>query len=79
MREFPAIVDIAPGLLEDTAVFLKLCASSGFGTVTRGAIAITEEEFEHGIVEGKDRAPLLEDVHVVIGHDHAFSDLVVGA
>lgn len=79
VREFPAVVDVAVGLLENAAIFLQDGASFGFGAVGYSAVFVSEEDFEHRIAEGEDWTLLLEDVHVIVGHVHALLNLFIGA
>ena len=79
VREFPALVQLTVGLLKFAAVFLKNGASFGFGAVGNSAVFVSEEHFEHLVAEGEDWTLFLEDVHVIVGHVHAFSNLFVSA
>ncbi len=79
VREFPTGVHFAVGLFENAAITFKDGASFGFGTVGDRAVFVAEEGLEHLVVDGEGGTLLLEDVHVIVGHEHARSNLFVGA
>lgn len=79
VRELPSVVYLAVRLLEETAISLKDGASFGLWVLRHGAIFAGEEGLEHLASEWEGWALLLEDIHVVIGHGHAASNLNISA
>ena len=79
MRELPTMVLLAVGLFEDAAVFLPDGSSLGFRSGGDSAVFVAEEGLKHLLIDWKGWTRPLEDVHVIIGHDHTMSNLFIGA